>query len=335
MYVGDIYTRAGTHNLVWEVLANAIDQHLAGHCTRIDVTLHRDGSLSVVDDGEGISVGSNNGTTWLEEILTRVHDRATADGHAPHVHLRRWHIGLSMVSALSSAMSVEVERENERWRIETSQGRVTQPPTKLGATQGRGTTVRMRADETIFRDPDFDPETLARRLRELASLLPGLVTSFSCEAHAYGPERSLAQLLDGAEIPGRRAHAQVVEGETRDGFTSARVALEWRDWPRQARIVGYCNLLPTPHGSHLEGFERGVAKALGRRDHRRVMNALGNGLNAVVSVMVIDPSFKSPTAETLDSREARDLVRDATAHALAKAMDTDPALTKFIAGRLR
>ena len=120
MFVGDVRTRSATHQLVWEVLANAVDEHLAGRCTRIELTLHADGSVSVRDDGAGISLDvDESGTPWVERVLTTRHFTATADGHAPHVHLRpSHHVGLCMVSALSSSLSAEVRRDGEAWRIE-------------------------------------------------------------------------------------------------------------------------------------------------------------------------------------------------------------------------
>ncbi len=140
MFIGDIGTSEGLNNLMWEVLANSLDDHLAGNTSRIDVTIHQDGSVSVRDDGAGISIDSGEyDIPWIELVLTRLHDTPTADGHAPHVHLRRYHIGLCVVSALSSSLTVEVSRDGTRWRTGTERGEVTTPLVALGPTEETGT----------------------------------------------------------------------------------------------------------------------------------------------------------------------------------------------------
>lgn len=330
MFVGDTTNRFGTHQMAWEVLANAIDQFLAARCTRIDVTMHSDGSLSVTDDGAGISLETDEeGRSWLERVLTTLHDTATADGHAPHVHLRRLHVGLCMVSALSSVFSVEVRRDGRTWRIELERGRVTKPLTAIGDATSTGTTVRFLPDDTVFAMPDFEVETVARRVRELSSLLPGLVTSFACEGHEYGAGLHVAQLLENHQ--GHRRHREPVTGEAHQGDASGRVAFEWRSWPSEPTVVGYCNLKVTPDGTHIDGFRRGLADALGRRDYRQVFEALKDGLDAVVSVLVIDPEYQGPTKSRIASTEARAVVREATRDAFERALESDPTLKQHIA----
>ena len=164
--------------------ANSVDEHLAGRCTCVEVTMHADGSLSVSDDGAGISLEADEaGVSWLESVLTTLHKTPTADGHAPHVHLRTSHIGLCMVSALSSSLSAEVRRDGQTWRIELQQGRVTKKLTQVGPAETSGTTIRFRPDPVIFAMPEFELEAVTRRVRELAGLLPGLTTRFSADRY--------------------------------------------------------------------------------------------------------------------------------------------------------
>lgn len=335
MYVGDVWSRQGTHQLLWEVLANAIDEHLAERCARVDVILHADGSASVSDDGAGISIDADeSGVPWLEKVLTTLHHTATADGHAPHVHLRRCHVGLCMVSALSSSLTAEVRVDGRAWRIELERGRVVKGLTAMGPTAATGTTVRFTPDETVFAMPDFEVESIVRRVREISSLLPGLTTSFACERQEYDAELSVVDLLDSAEL-GPRMHERAIVGEARQGETVARVAFEWREWLTGPRITAYCNLDVTPQGTHIEGFQQGLANALGRRDHRRIFEALSLGLNAVVTVQVIDPQYQGPTREKIAAKEAREVVREATARALEAALESDPALAQWIASRVK
>lgn len=329
MYVGDTGSRAGTHQLFLEVLANAVNEHLTGRCSRIDVTLHRDGSATVTDDGAGISVAPDErGVPWLERVLTTLHDTPTADGHA--VHLRRLaHVGLCMVSALSSQLSVEVRREGRAWRIELERGRVTVPLRAIGPARGTGTTVRFRPDETLFRCPELEAEVVAREVRQLSALLPGSTISFACEGQRYGTDLGVADLLSGARFSDRELWRPIT-GEARIGDAVGRVAFEWRRWTRETTVVGYCNLDPTPEGSHVEGFRRGLARALGRPDPRALFEALSPGLDAVVSVLVVDPTFRGPTRERIRSTEARDVVEEATARALEAALAEDAELREQI-----
>lgn len=332
MFVGGT-DRTGMHVLIWEVLANAIDEFLAGRCSRIDLTLHSDGSVSVTDDGPGILVECDEqGTSWLEQVLTTIHDTATADGHAPHVHLSPFHTGLCLVSALSSSLSVEVRRDGQTWRIELEAGRVSRPLISTGAAATTGTTVRFKPDATIFEETELDVETIARRLRELSCLLPGLTTSFSCEPRPYG-DMGLVDLIRPPH--GTRQHRKPVIGEARSGPSIARVAMEWRNWPGEPSVVAYCNLDLIPKGAHIEGFERGLAEAFGRHDYRKVFDAISRGLHAVINVLVIDPEYRGPIREKIASKEARAVVQEATARALERALVSDHALRERLLAALK
>ena len=329
LYVGDIQNSTGPHHMVLEVLANSVDEHLAGRCTRVDVTMHADGSLSVSDDGAGISVEvDEHGMSWLESVLTTLHNTPTADGHAPHVHLRTTHIGLCMVSALSCSLSAEVRRNGQTWRIELEQGRVTKALAMVGPANTSGTTIRFTPDATIFATPEFELEAVARRVRELAGLLPGLTTRFSADRYEYASSKGVVQLLTNVAALGHR-HGPAT-GDAQGEEASAQVAFQWIDWPDETRVIGYCNLHPAPEGTHIEGFRQGLADALGRKDHAQVYEALSRGLNAVVSVLVINPEYQSPTRSNLASKEARAVVREAT----KRALEVDPALREYLKARV-
>jgi DNA gyrase subunit B len=238
-----------------------------------------------------------------------------------------------MVSALSSSLSAEVRRDGHVWRIELERGRVTKGLAAVGPTDTTGTTVHFKPDASIFAMPDCEVETVARRAREISALLPGLITSFSCEPREYGADLDVAHLLDSARY-GAPSHQHAITGEARRGRTLARVAFEWRAWPAEPTITGYCNLGLVPEGTHIRGFRKGLSKGLDRKDHRYVFEALSGGLNAVVSVLVIDPQYQGPTRERIASQEAGEVVRDATALALRAAMELDPTLARLVSERL-
>jgi DNA gyrase subunit B len=332
MYVGDVHDGSGVHHMVWTLIANALDQVLARRCTRIDVILHADDSISIRDDGPGISVSPDErGASWIERVLTTLHRTPTADGHAPHLHLAPAPIGLCAVVALSSTCEVEVRREAQTWRIELAQGRVTTPLTRVGPADTTGTTLRFKPDPSIFTRIDLDLERIASRVRELAALVPGLETTFACEQKRFPADRGLLDLLrHGIRPPPEHDHP--ILGEAHHGDTTARVAFEWSSHG-EPTIQAYCNLEPTPQGAHIEGYRQGLAKALRRRDHRRVFEKLSRGLHAVIAVDIVDPEYAGPTREKLNSKTAREAVREATATALAAALASDPAIERVVAAR--
>jgi DNA gyrase subunit B len=335
MYVGDVHDGSGLHHMVSELLANALDQVLAQRCTRIDVILHADDSISVRDDGPGISVSPHEPrTSWIERVLTTLHRTPTADGHSPHIHLAPAPIGLCAVVALSSTCVVEVRREAQTWRIELAQGRVATPLTLVGPADTTGTSFRFKPDPTIFASVELDLELIARRVRELSSLVPGLETTFACEEKRFRADLGLVDLLRHG-LRGAAEHDRPILGEARHGDTTARVAFEWCHWPDGPTIKAYCNLERTPRGAHIEGFRHGLAKALGRRDHRRVFDKLSRGLHAVIAVDVVDPEYEGPTREKLNSKTAREAVREATATALTDALASDERIARAVAGRLK
>lgn len=332
MWIGDPHSRQGTHHLIWEVLANSVDEFLAGRASKIDVILHADSSVSVHDDGAGISLKQGkDGLSWLEEVLTTFHSTATADGHAPHVHLRRHQVGLVAVSALSSALRVDVHSAGAHFAIELARGVVVKPLHELGPSSQTGTVLRFTPDPSIFAYPRPDAERVAQRVRELSMLLPGLQTTISVEAYEYPASYSIAEFLRP-----QFSKDELIVGEYSEGSTVGRVAFAWsQGYDAKPAVRGYCNLDEVPSGSHLEGFRRGLAAGLDRRDGDKVYNALAVDLNAVVSALVIDPAFYGPTHERLISSEAEHVVHVATADALRRAREEQPGLAAFLEGRLR
>lgn len=327
MYAGNTKTAEAPHHLLSLVLAHVAGEHLAGRCKRMDVTMHADGSISVSDDGPGISVEvDENGTSWLESILTRMHD-LNNDDYAPHVHLRGYRIVLFVVSALSSSLSAEVRRDGQTRRIELEQGRVTKKLTMVGPADTSGTTIRFKLDATFFAMPELEVERVARRVRELSGLLPNLTTNFSCERRGYTSANGVVELLALIDTSGPR-HGPAT-GDAQGEEASAQVAFQWSEESDETHVAAYCNLDDVAEGTHIDGFRRGLADALGREDSVQVYEALSPGLGAVVSVLVIDPNYTSRPFKVA-SKEAFAVVREAT----KRALDADPVLRQYLEAKL-
>lgn len=238
MYVGEV-DASGLHHLLWEVLGNAVDEHLAGFCRRIDITLHDDGSVSVEDDGRGISVEPlANGTPLLVEVLTRFHDRATFDGHPRHVHLDGVGVGLVVVNALSRRALVETTRGGRRYQIELHQG-VAGPLVDLGPTERKGTRFTFVPDPLIFPRVDFDATRIREGLLPIAAFCPHLAICFADERRTVFscPEGIVALLtrerVTNTVIPTVPLHAM---GE-QDGIR-VEVAMQWAS-NREGRVRGF------------------------------------------------------------------------------------------------
>jgi DNA gyrase subunit B len=310
MYVGDV-DGGGLLHLLWELVGNAVDEHLAGFCTRIDVTLHDD-RVTVADDGRGISVDPLvGGLPLLVHVLTHLHDRATFDGHPTHVHLDGAGIGLVAVSATSRLMVVETTRAGRRYRVELQRG-VAGPVLDLGAAAGPGTCVTFAPDPEIFSRVDFDVTAIRQRLAELSGFCPGL--GIRCVDERRGPitcPGGLAELLvrqhpGGGKLLTPPLHAR---GE-RDGVR-VEIALTWASGAGAGGVRSYLNLHETRDGgTHVTGLLRGLNALVPRNMLRRagIMAELRKRLAAIVSVLHHDPRLDSPTRSKLASPEVLPLV---------------------------
>ncbi|NOU29390.1 MAG: hypothetical protein HOO96_15920 [Polyangiaceae bacterium] len=344
MYVGGTDS-FGLHHMLWELVANVLDLVIAGRATTIDVELHSDDSVSVRDDGPGMSVDPSS-PAFLEKVFTEVHTTPTADGHAPHVHIGRVGLGLAPVCALSERVEVDVYREGTHYRQRFAQGYGTSPCEIVGATSAHGTTVHLWPDRGIF-TATFSSGLLERRLKELAYLWPGLRTRFTRGTTERGPIASLEGLLPG--VPGprllqweRTGSAERARGEA---WSSSRIAVRWSEnqFAEGAQIRGFCNLEETRYGgTHLLGFQRGLGMALGAVDPRgtsgRAWKAryqrIAPGLEAVVAVMLVDPSYGEPTGDRLDTPEATRMVEETVREGLATVLRDDETWRAFFAKRL-
>ena len=175
MYIGDTTTR-GLHHLVYEVVDNSIDEAMAGFCRNIHVTLHTDGSVSVLDDGRGIPVDihADSGKSALEVVLTKVHAGGKFDHDTYKVSGGLHGVGVTVVNALSEWLEAEVRRDGQVWQQDYEQGNAKGPVHSLGPAESTGTTIRFLPDATIFPRISFDYDTLEKRLRELAFLNKGV-----------------------------------------------------------------------------------------------------------------------------------------------------------------
>ena len=306
MYVGDTEDGSGLHHLVWELVANAVDEHLAGHASRLDVRI--DGAtVCVDDDGRGIP------SEAFEPLLTYLHSGATLDGHRPHVHVGSWSyaVGLPCVFALAEEFQIESHRFGERFRARGRRGELIEPATRVGGTHRRGTRITFTPDRSIFASVAFDRRTVEERLRSLSWLNPALTVRLDHDGDAVTlrSPRGLVHALD-EEAEGPPTHPIVVRGARED----VEIALVlWFRADARGRVRAFVNQQEADQGTHVEGFWDAM-HVLTRRAGitarpAMVRETLSPHLDLALSVALLDPTFGAPTRSWLTNPEVRRAVR--------------------------
>lgn len=344
MYIGGCGTD-GVHALLLEVLANAVDEHLAGSGGEIAVGVEADGTISVEDGGRGLPLapgadGAGAGVT----ALTTLHSGPTADGHRPHVHLYAGGIGLAVVNALSDRLEVESRREGAVWRVRGSRGAL-EPAERIGEQIGEqtGTRVRFRPDPDIFGAAQVDAGWLRTRLREVAALFAGLRLRLSMPGsgeQAFRAPEGVRSLLG---EPGQAPPAPLLEVAADGPDLRLRAALGWSAGRAGARRRSWVNGQPVSGGTHISGLlqglsalERMAAEAPGAEAPGRPGAGLRDHLVAAVAVWLEGAEFAGPQRERLENPEVREAVRQAVAARIARFIAEEPeaarALTASISG---
>jgi DNA gyrase subunit B len=323
MYIGDTGPR-GLHHLVYEVVDNSIDEAMAGVCTTIEVNLHTDGSVSVVDDGRGIptDIHPQTGRPASEVVLTKLHAGGKFDKKAYQVSGGLHGVGVSVVNALSDWLEVTIWRDGMTHRQRFERGI---PVTDLEAgepTERRGTRIHFLPDATIFTEMGFSWEVLSGRIRELAFLNPGLCITLRDEAE---PKEKIFKYDGGITLfveylnRGKTtlfAPPLTVKGE-KDGVI-VEVALQYNDSYLE-RIFAFANLIHTVEGgTHVSGFRTALTRAanemarrqkfLKEKDENLGGDDLKEGLTAVISVKLPEPQFEGQTKTKLGNGEIKGIV---------------------------
>jgi DNA gyrase subunit B len=317
MYIGSTGVR-GLHHLVYEVVDNSVDEALAGHCDRVDVTIHPDNSITVVDDGRGIPVATmeKEGKPAVEVVLTVLHAGGKfGDGGGYKVSGGLHGVGVSVVNALSEDLRVEVRRDGFTWTQNYVRG-VPQGPLEKGApTKETGTTITFLPDAEVFETLDFDFGTLEQRLRETAFLTRGLRIAIADE-RGDGTKRSEFHYEGGIEDfvaylnenkDSIQSKVIFFSGESGEG--AIEVAMQWNA-SYQESVFSFANNINTHEGgAHMSGFRSALTRTLNRyardkgmlkeKDENLTGEDIREGLTAVISVKLSDPQFEGQTKTKL------------------------------------
>lgn len=345
MYIGSTSER-GLHHLVYEVVDNSIDEALAGFCTDINVTIEKDNSITVSDNGRGIPVDMHeSGKPAVEVVLTVLHAGGKFGGEGYKVSGGLHGVGVSVVNALSKSMEVEVKRDGKIHRITFSRGNTVEPLHVVGTAEDTGTKVHFVPDEEIFTVTNFNYDTLKYRLRELAFLNSGIKITLTDkreegrenEFHFEGGIRSFVEHLNRKK---QKINATPIYFNGKRDDAVVEIALQYND-SYQENIFSYVNNINTEEGgTHLVGFKAALTRVA--NDFAKRLNLLKNadstlsgedvreGLTCVISVKLHNPQFEGQTKTKLGNSEIRTLVNTVTGEGLSEFFEENPAVTKQI-----
>ena len=352
MYVGSTSAEALNH-LVFEAVDNAVDEALAGHCTRIDVVIHPDDSVSVEDDGRGIPVDTHPGTgrPAAEVVLTTLHAGGKFGGGSYHVSGGLHGVGISAVNFLSEWLVLDVWRDGRHHQQRFSRGERTADLADLGPSPRRGTRVQFLPDPTIF-DADARPgfEILNRRLRELAYLIPGLELHLTDQregnAATHRHEGGLASFVrsqNDARVPVHPAPIEI-EGE-QDGIR-VRVALQWTSLYAEDTRSFVNTIATVDGGTHLQGLRSAIAEVVREMDRQLPAESGASevkiraadsreGLTAVISLFLHEPHFMGQTKTRLGDAAAEAAVHAVVTQQLLAALAADSSLARVVVDKAR
>ena len=356
MYIGST-SSTGLHHLVWEIVDNAVDEAMAGYCSQIEVTVHADNSITVVDDGRGIPVDEHpvKKIPTLEVVMTILHAGGKFDNSAYKVSGGLHGVGVSVVNALSKKMNVQVRRDGHIYEMEFSRGKTTQKMREIGTSETTGTTTTFWPDEEIFETTVYDYDILRTRLQQTAFLNKNLKIVLKDErtadplveefCYAGGIVDFVKFLNEGKTVPEGLKHPIYLSGESEPGAPvektgEVEVAIQWNT-SYSENVVSFANDIRTIEGGmHMEGFRTALTSVINEyarkngilkeKEGKLTGDDIREGLTAVVSVKLADPQFEGQTKAKLGSSFMRTLTRKVVSEGLADFLEEHPKQAREI-----
>ncbi|HEY3052006.1 MAG TPA: DNA topoisomerase (ATP-hydrolyzing) subunit B [Thermoanaerobaculia bacterium] len=347
MYIGSTGP-AGLHHLVYEVVDNSIDEALAGYCDQINVTIHIDGSVTVIDNGRGIPVDRHtSGKSAAEVVLTVLHAGGKFDNDSYKVSGGLHGVGVSVVNALSETLDLEIWRNGQVYQQSYDHGNPTAELDVTGTTKRRGTKVTFKPDAEIFETLVFSFDTLAQRLRELAFLNGGIIITLDDErdgkSHKFQYDGGIVSFVQHLNKNKAAVNEKPIymRGE-RDGI-DAEIALQWNDGYAET-LYSFANNINTHEGgTHLSGFRSALTRTINyyasknnlAKDLKESVTGddIREGLTAVISVKIPHPQFEGQTKTKLGNTEVKGIIEAIVNDKLGAYLEENPSVARKVLGK--
>ena len=347
MYIGSTSIR-GLHHLGYEIVDNSVDEALAGYCTEINVTIEKDNSITVIDNGRGIPVGINHKANKpaVEVVFTVLHAGGKFGGGGYKVSGGLHGVGASVVNALSEWLEVKIHKDGKLYQQRYERGKVMYPLKEIGVTDHNGTEVRFLPDKEIFEETEFDYNTLRQRLREMAFLTKGIKIVLrdnrleEPKIRTFHYEGGIKEYVEYLNKSKEKLYDDIIYCEGQRGDVYVEVALQHND-SYQESTYSFVNNITTPEGgTHLTGFRNAITKTF--NDYARSMKLLKDsdpnlsgedlreGLTAIISIKISEPQFEGQTKQKLGNSEARGAVESVVSEQLTYFLEQNPAVAKVI-----
>ena len=345
MYIGSTSLR-GLHHLVYEIVDNSIDEALAGYCDKIDISINKNNSITVKDNGRGMPVGMHPKMNMptVEVIMTVLHAGGKFGGEGYKVSGGLHGVGASVVNALSEVCEVQVARDGHLWRQIFERGKAVTGLDNIGNTDEHGTTTYFKPDAEIFEELDFDYDTLAQRLRELAFLNKGIKITLSDERadkkEEFLYEGGIKSFVSYLNRNKETLHPEPIYIEGKKDDCSVEIALQYNDGYTE-NLFSFANNIDTIEGgTHLVGFKNALTRVLNdyakkfghlkENDKNLSGDDIREGLTAVISVKLTNPQFEGQTKTKLGNSEVRGIVDSVLGEGVGNFLEENPNIGKII-----
>ena len=355
MYIGDLSVR-GLHHLVYEVIDNSIDEALVGYCDKIDVFIHKDNSITVIDNGRGIPTGlhEKEKRSALEVVMTVLHAGGKFDKDSYKVSGGLHGVGVSCVNALASTLRVKVYREDKIWQQEYACGKPLYPVKIVGETTKTGTEVTFIPDKSIFTVLEYSFDIISSRLRELAFLNKGIILSITDEREtneegdfltdSFYSENGLEDFIQYLDANREKLMNSPISIEGEKNQVPVEISMQYNT-SFSENIHSYVNNINTHEGgTHLSGFRRALTRTLKSYAEKSGMlsklkfdisgDDFREGLTAIISVKVLEPQFEGQTKTKLGNSEVMGAVDQLVSELLNNYLEEHPKEAKIIVNKV-